>query len=133
MKHFAMAMLAFGMMLATVSLARADNTSCTGTLVNTTINGNLVVPDSASCELDHVAVTGNVLVGHDASLLVDAGVTITGNVHADHCGSVVLESLGVPSSVAGNVEIQYCTASSRLDGRDGVLTIGGNFDCHNNF
>jgi hypothetical protein len=137
MKHFATAMLAFGMMLAAVSVARADNTPCTSTLSNMMIDGNLVVPDSASCALDQVDVTGNVLVGHDATFNAVSGVTISGNLLADHCTSVSLQPSLVLSSVAGNVEIQHCTGSTDFSGffaaRIVAATIGGNFDCHNNF
>ena len=42
---------AIAMLLATVPVARAADFSCTGTISNTTVGGNLVVPASASCAL----------------------------------------------------------------------------------
>ena len=58
MKFFAIAMVtALGFLLATVSVASAQNTfQCTGTISDgRTINSNLVVPANATCTLDTIA------------------------------------------------------------------------------
>jgi hypothetical protein len=58
MERFAIAALAtFGILLATMPIARARDASCIGSLSNVTINGNLVVP-SGSCTLNGVQVGG---------------------------------------------------------------------------
>jgi hypothetical protein len=69
------------------SAVRAADTTCTSTLTGT-IDGNVVVPNGASCTLSDATVAGNVQVLQNASLTVDATqqpTTIDGNVHADHC------------------------------------------------
>jgi len=70
MKGVAIIALGLGIiLLVAVPAARADNTSCTGTLMSGLIDGNVVVPDGEICNLDDVFVNGNVLVGKGASLL----------------------------------------------------------------
>ena len=61
MKSLAIIPLVLAIMLAAVPAARAGDTSCTGQLFGT-INGNVVVPQGATCELTTATVTGNVLV-----------------------------------------------------------------------
>ena len=115
MKFFAIAIVtAFGLLLATVPLANAQNAfQCTGTIADgRTIDSNLVVPANKSCELDNVRVAGNVHVGTGATLNALPGsgqtVTIGGNIVADHCGGVELNSQGGTISVEGNVTIRNC-------------------------
>jgi hypothetical protein len=77
-----------------------------------TINGTLVVPAGATCQLANVTVTGNVQVGKGATLIVEPSpgqtVTIGGNVQAAQCQSVELLPLSSGAiSVGGNVQIQY--------------------------
>ena len=88
MKHFAMALLAFGIMLAGVSAARADTTCPPNPPPSSTVNGNLVVPRGTVCQLFGVTVTGNVQVQTNAHLnLSDTnatpGSTIDGNVRVE--------------------------------------------------
>jgi hypothetical protein len=126
---------AFGFLLATASVASAQNTfQCTGTISDgSTINGNLVVPANATCTLDNVTVTGNVGVGTGALLNVSPAsgqtVKINGNLTADQCNSVTLAGAEVSViSIAGNVTIQNCTGGSVGYVGPGI-TIGGNFVC----
>jgi hypothetical protein len=111
------------------SAVRAADTTCTSTLTGT-IDGNVVVPDGASCTLSEATVAGNVQVLQNASLTVDATqqpTTIDGNVHADHCVFALLEG-GV--TVTGNVRIGQCAQQSGFVGPG--VKIGGNFECTNN-
>jgi hypothetical protein len=156
MKHFAIAALAsFGIVLAAVPAARAD-TNCTTTQTNGTINGNLVVPPSATCTLVGETVTGNAQVQTSATLIVEPSATkvstidgnvsvgqgatleveggsIHGNIQADQCLFVALVSFTGAISVGGNLLIQHCTANSGLGAFFGnPITISGNFECQNN-
>jgi hypothetical protein len=138
MKSLAIIPLGLGIILAAVSAARAGDTSCTGALVGVTINGNLVVPDGASCSLTNARVTGNVLVGTGATLNVPGGnVTISGNLQANQCKNVFIRTIGGPVSVGGNVAIQSCTPPVNpglgYNTNPGAsLIIAGNFLCQSN-
>jgi hypothetical protein len=110
MKHIATALVAFGIMSAALSSARAADTTCTTNIIGGTINGNLVVPAGAQCSLNGTTVTGNVTVGKGAQLLVFAG-TIYGNIQAHQCNFVFLTSFRTAISVGGNLQIQNCTGT----------------------
>ena len=66
---------ALGALLATAPGARAADTDCNTTYSTfQTINGNLSVPDNATCSFAAGAsVTGNVKVGHNATLIMQGG------------------------------------------------------------
>src|SRR6266702_1107090 len=110
--------LAFVMVAATTFFggaptAQAADVICSGTLGGgstvTDITGNVTVPEKASCTLDFVTVAGNVHVGKGASLVVTAYTepsTISGNVEAVNCGSVLLQG---NVTVEGNLHIQSCS------------------------
>lgn len=109
--------------------ARAD-TSCTGLIKGTSVTGNLVVPQNASCTLDTVTVTGNVQVMKNASLSVQAYVepsAIGGNVLAQGCAFALLQGT---VTVGGNLQIQNCTGKSGFAGPG--VKIHGTFLCQNN-
>jgi hypothetical protein len=94
------------------------------------VKGNIVVPKNASCTLDTVSITGDVLVRENASLTVQAYVepsTIGGNVLADHCAFTLLEGT---VTVGGDLQIQNCTAKSGFAGPG--IKIRGNFVCQSN-
>lgn len=80
---------ALGFLLATVPVAGAQSTfQCTGIISDgSTINGSLVLPANATCQLTNVTVVGNVQVGTGANLNVfpypGQTVTIGGNIAAD--------------------------------------------------
>ena len=103
---------------------------CTSTIRASTVSGNLVVPQGASCVLDTVSITGNIRVLQNASLSVQAYVepsSISGNILADHCASVLLQGT---VTVGGNLQIQNCTGKSGFVGPG--TKIYGNFLCQNN-
>jgi hypothetical protein len=130
MMRFVYALLAaVPVLLAGVSAVQAANTSCTSTLTGT-IDGNVVVPNGASCTLSDVTVTGNVQVLQNASLTVDATeqpATIAGNLQATNCAFALLQG-GVV--VNGSVQIVQCAQKSGFVGPG--VKIGGNFQCINN-
>ena len=130
MRRFVHALIvAVPALVAGASAVRASDTTCTSSLTGT-INGNVVVPDGASCTLSDATVAGNVHVLQNASLTVDATqqpTTIDGNVHADHCAFALLQG-GV--TVTGNVRIGQCAQQSGFVGPG--VKIGGNFACTHN-
>ena len=122
-------MLAVPALVGGASAVHAANTSCTGTLSGS-VTGNVVVPNGASCTLSAATVTGDVQVGQNAILTVDArqqATTIVGNVQANRCASALLEG-GV--TVNGSVQIQQCVQQSGFAGPG--VKIGGDFQCINN-
>jgi len=120
-----------GTVLATAPRAQAADTDCTTTYSTLqTVTGNLNVPDNATCILAAGAsVTGNVTVGHGAALLIEGG-TIAGNVQGNNCGAVIL----VLVTASKNVQVGNCRGTA--DYPYGVIVaisaIGGDFQCHNN-
>src|SRR5579863_4686974 len=79
--------------------ARAADVTCTGVMGGgasgpLSIKGNVIVPKDASCTLNFVNVTGNVLAGQGSTLLITGYAepsTIGGNVQANNCYSALLE------------------------------------------
>lgn len=132
MKWFALAMSVI--LLAAAPDARAQDTACTTTLQSQTVDGDLVVPNDASCLLSAVTVTGNVWVEPGASLDVDAA-TIGGSITAYQCSYVHLHGYSM-IYVAGNVSIENCTGSSTdnnpLAFGSFFIQIGGNLTCDQN-
>ena len=132
--------LAFVMVAATTFFggaptAQAADVICSGTLGGgstvTDITGNVTVPEKASCNLDFVTVAGNVHVGKGASLVVTAYTepsTISGNVEAVNCGSVLLQG---NVTVEGNLHIQSCSGGPNgFQGPDTLVK--GDFHCQSN-
>jgi hypothetical protein len=138
MKHFATAMLACGIILvAALPAAHADTTCPPSPSPGSTVNGNLVVRNNMVCTLSPgVTVTGNAQVGAGATLSLTTG-SVGGNIQADNCVMMIISPDGQPStfSVAGNVQIQHCDGSGSgfVAGIAGPITIGGNFECSDNF
>ena len=116
--------------------AQAQNVTCVGTLGSgskvTNINGNVTVPDSASCTLNFVNVKGNVQTGRGSTLVITAynePSTISGNVLANHCGSALLEG---NVTVGGDVLIQGCSGYGPNGFQGPDVVINGNFQCEGN-
>ena len=158
MKHFATALLGFGIMLAALPTARAADTICgpgTHEFANTTFNGNLVVPQNEACFLiGNVTVTGNVQVQTNALLEFDNGnnridgnlsigtnavfnlsgtLTVDGNIAANQCYSILNYDGPLRSIiVGGNVNIQSCQYVDFFPSPSlDKNEIGGNFTCSN--
>jgi hypothetical protein len=116
--------------------AQGGDMSCPGLIGGgptvTNIDGNVTVPDGASCTLSFVHITGNVEVGRNATLIVSAytePVEIGGDIEAKDCNSVLLQG---NVTVGGNLNINSCngTASNGFQGPD--VLIHGNFECRSN-
>ena len=133
MLRFAIAALAaLGLLLGSTSIADAASvTSCSTTISDKTIDGDLVVPDGKTCDLENVTVTGNVHVGHRAYFFAQFSSTgstaILGNVVAVQCHFVITAG---SLFVGGNVQIEECTGPS--PSAIGRATISGNFACEFN-
>src|SRR5271165_1754482 len=115
MRIFALA-LALAGLFGGASVSHAQNVNCASTVGGgatvTTINGNVTVPNGASCTLNFVNVTGNVTVQQGGSLLITAYLepsTIGGNVQANNCISTLLEG---NVTVKGNLQIESCTGTT---------------------
>ena len=131
MKRLAViALTALSALLATAPYAHADTNCSTTYSTFQTITGNLVVPNNATCVLSAGAsVTGNATVGTSSTLIMQGG-TVTGNVQGSNCGVVVL----ITVAVSGNVQIQNCVGTSTYPygGFVEASSVGGDFQCHNN-
>jgi hypothetical protein len=142
MKRFAIITLtAFGALLATAPVALAQNCTKTAPYCNcppsitgpTTAYGNVTVPNGQSCVMTNVTVTGNVTVGIGASLDVEGDSIIVGNLQANNCNLVRLNTAfggGGAVTVVGSVQIGNCTGNRAFDSSG--ATIFGDFQCHNN-
>ncbi len=162
-------MLAFtlGLAAATMLLGGAAwaDTNCTGVINGNTppngpfpyttplltINGNVNVPNGATCTLYAVNVTGNVQTRPGGSLTMDY-VNVNGNVQVQNGGTLLLSAHDEPSTIGGNVRVKNCSSamlegnvtvngSVQIQGCAGAgpngfqgpgIVINGNFQCQNN-
>jgi hypothetical protein len=97
------------------SAARAEETTCRGTLRAVTVD-NLRVPQDATCELIGTKVKGTITVKEDAVLRA-RGIRVIGNVQAENARNVVVtprRSSGVTyrSHVGGSVQIEQGGAAT---------------------
>jgi hypothetical protein len=119
--------------------AAAPPFMCNGTFSGATYQ-DVIVPAGDMCSLFDTRITGNVTVQKGATFGVDnhtsQDTTIAGNIIADHCAAVNLDTLegdinplgGILGRivVGGDVIITNCTSGA--SGAD----IGGNVKCDNN-
>jgi hypothetical protein len=90
MTRLILALLAGEALMLAVGIPTAPaDTSCTG-FMNETISGNVVVPPGQTCTLNLATVTRNVTVETGATLFVQFGSTVEGNVSADRCNAVMI-------------------------------------------
>lgn len=90
---------------AALASSSAADVTCTGTIGATSIDGNVIVPDGARCNLNRTRVDGNVIVG-TGSILVARGVEVGGNVQAEGAEGVLLrDDRGTRSTVGGSVQL----------------------------
>lgn len=143
MKCFIGITLALSSLLATAQFAPAQDTICDYTTSSfTTIEGDLVVPNNATCQLlGSGSVSGNVAVGQNAGLVFEGGWTVGGSLEASGCAYVALNPYGSGSTLIGHaLQIENCTGNSPALGSDfpagtafgsfGTTSlIGGNFLC----
>ncbi len=101
--------------------AFADDTRCTGTIGARSIDGNVIVPQGATCTLVGTRVDGNVHVRANARLNA-VGARVGGSIQADNHRYVLV----VPRTVNGD------TVRSRVNG-DIQLFSGGGSEVRNTF
>ncbi|MBO0750701.1 MAG: tannase/feruloyl esterase family alpha/beta hydrolase, partial [Bradyrhizobiaceae bacterium] len=132
---FMLAIIALSPIAGPAGHAQAG-TTCTGQIGGgpavTNINGDVTVPEGASCTLSFVNVKGSIRVGRDASLTVFAYTepsSIGGDIEASACNSVLLQG---NVTVQGNLDIGSCngTGFNGFEGPDTV--INGSFECRSN-
>ncbi|MEE1620764.1 hypothetical protein ACQ7DA_07590 [Zafaria sp. J156] len=104
--------LAAGGLLAATPAQAADRT-CRGTIANTTVSGNVVVPAGATCKLSRVVVRGDVKVGRDSSLGTYYG-TVQGNIQGTTAPRTVLVSR---THVKGDVQAKQAGSVQVLNAR----------------
>jgi len=133
----------------------AGATSCTTNITGnstapTVIQGDVVVPAGGYCSLGWVPpsttlccnppipsgygivqVTGNVMVGTGASLVVGLNSAIGGSIRAKGCNFVELVSEG-NEEVDGSVQIFNCTGNPAFLSTGTGSVIYGSFQCMNN-
>ena len=130
-------------LLVSSQVAFAASIQCTGFMIGT-LDGDIVVPEGATCVLDIVSVSGNVTVQSGGSLQIDAtslNSTIRGNIKGHGCYAI---SIGSASPfgrivIGGDVTISDCigpvAGSCRGDssvGGPAAILIGGNLKCTDN-
>ncbi len=117
---------AMGIVLPPAGASASSAFECNNTALGaTTVNGNLVVPAGAFCDLSGTRVTGNATVSagpasQPTSLLLDNASVVAGNVAVQR-NSQFAEFNG--SSVGGNVECNNCQVADVHDS-----SVGGNLD-----
>jgi len=93
-----LAILTLSAVLAATPGARAEETTCTGTIGARTVD-NVRVPQGRGCTLDRTRVEGTIKVERDATLR-GSGVRVIGNVQAQGHRFVSLRD----STVGGSVQ-----------------------------
>ncbi len=109
---FALALVAGAIGLAPGAAMAATTTECTGTLTGVQ-DGNIRVPDGATCTLEGVSVTGSIRVGAGATLLTDDS-TVDMNVIARDAASVQI----IDTVVLGEINLQR-TSGAIVIGAEG--------------
>jgi hypothetical protein len=135
--------LAVGTVLVTAPAALADLTCDFTTSSFIAVQGNLIVPNNAKCNLlNSGTVSGNVSIGENASLVFEGNWTVAGYLHANNCAYVALNPYGYGSTVIGlSTQIEHCSGNSPMIGvfPAGAAfgsfgpnnLIGGSFRCAN--
>jgi hypothetical protein len=111
--------------------ASADDglsTQCSGTLGADTVS-SVIVPEDASCLLDDTTVSGDVVVGIDATLTASAGATIQGMViRPTDCtstlGAVTLANVVVPDGATCTLNGTIVTGSIKIGTGSSLFTTG---------
>lgn len=110
------ALLAAGMSSAP---AATGDVSCSGSLTDRVVAGDLVVPTGAECRVDGGSVAGKVVVRSGASLAM-TGTKVTGGIVASGTGSV---SLDEHADVAGLITMSRAAVKNRDVRVGGFVTL----------
>ena len=137
--------------LLAASPAQADDRTCRGTIGAVAVDGDVIVPQGATCTLVGTRVDGNVEVRSGATLLA-RGVRVGGNVQAENHERVVVKprlvgDRTVRSTVGGSIQLVHggggallrnvVDSDVQLFSNDGRFTVrgnvvGGNLQCKSN-
>jgi hypothetical protein len=126
------AMVGALLVAATAPAAAADRT-CEGDIGPEAVDGDVVVPDGATCGLDDVTVSGSIRVGDGATVVVRGGqVDLDVVTSASGAASVSTEGVTVVGDVVvtggGSASITSTTIGGdlRFQSNDGPVTAEGN-------
>jgi hypothetical protein len=101
---------------ASLSSGHVDPGHCSGRIEGKVVDGDVNVPNGATCELIGTRVEGNISIGHSARLYV-RGVNVDGDVEGE--GSLAV-AVTEGSSIGGNLQVQSGTTvlltDSHIDG-----------------
>jgi hypothetical protein len=131
--------------------AHAEERRCTGTINAVSIDGDVVVPQGATCTLRGTRVDGSVKVYRNATLSA-RGVQVNGNVQADNFRRVevthrTVDGVVQRSRIGGSIQVKQggggevrrtvVKADIQVFSNDGRWeiynnTVGGNLQCKSN-
>ena len=117
---------AAALLIVVAAPAVADDIVCKKTLTNQTIDGNIVVPNGASCVLINNYVRGNIDLLDRAQLVVRNDTFVEGSVQADGAHRVRIRD----SEVNGNIQltgVDYSLGSLVVNTK-----VGGSIDWKDN-
>lgn len=97
--------------LLSFSLAQAEDTTCTGKLRGS--HDNVIVPPSATCELENARLNGSVYVQRNGAVIISGRTFVNGNVISEDGGRYV-RIIGPSVRVGGNVQIKYNYETSAI-------------------
>jgi hypothetical protein len=143
--------LAAGLTVALGSPAHAEERRCTGTIRAVSIDGDVVVPQGATCTLVGTRVDGSVKVYRNATLNA-RGVQVNGNVQADNFRRVevthrTVDGVVKRSRIGGSIQVKQggggevrrtvVKADIQVFSNDGRWqiynnTVDGNLQCKSN-
>ena len=106
--------------------AAADEIVCRTTFTNRTIDGNVLVPERASCVLDNIYVKGNVELRDRSQLVIRNDSFVEGSVQTDGAHRVRIRN----SEINGNIQltgIDYVLESLVVN-----TQVGGTIDWEDN-
>jgi len=131
--------------------AFADDTTCRGTIGAKHLDGNVIVPQGATCTLAGTRVDGNVFV-HGNATLYAKGVKVGGSIQAENHRWVVVrprtvDGQAIKSRIDGSIQLKQggggkllrnvVNADVQLFSNDGQFSvqrnvIDGNLQCKSN-
>jgi hypothetical protein len=102
--------------------------NCVGTFSNQTISGDLIVPSTATCNLQNVKITGNVQVQSGAILNLTGGVSVNGNFNATSPQGVNISGGGnhFKGSLLAKAPGFFGMQNTRVDGNVTIQDSPGN-------
>jgi len=97
--------------LSATAMLHAEDTTCTGKLKGS--HDNVIVPESAVCELENARLNGSVYVKRNGAITISGRTFVNGNVISEDGGKYV-RIVGQSVRVGGNVQIKYNYETSAI-------------------